>query len=177
MPKEGIIRCIILAVILVAFAYLSVGYTYEIARDKGAFDEMKVDVDDIDSVNIDGSDFTPIFQIMGAGVNGMMDLASFLVDCIYAMVILVVSLIASVLLRCIGLRKKKHCVCEKEKIITKWMYFGVIGASILLGLILARFTTIIQLLICTAVWVAPSLLIYVLPLLMFKNQAAQDEAM
>ncbi|WP_026835160.1 hypothetical protein [Eubacterium xylanophilum] len=169
MKKEGIIRIIVITIIFIIFSYFSVGYTYDIFNSGvEQLRELHTDADSINNINIDGTDFTPVFRLMGFGVNGFLDIIEIMIYCIFAFIIMMVSLILSILLRFIGLKKAK-IVSEKEKIATKWIFLGFIIVSILTGLILTRFTVIIPLLVYTSIWVAISWFMYVRQLMKFTN--------
>ena len=112
---------------------------------------MMVDTDDIDNVNIDGSDFTPIIRLLGYGANGLSVLLYFFFVILYVLIIVVLSIIPTLLLRYVGLRKK-YIVTEDEYNFTKYLYYIAIGISLVISLMLTRFVGIISCLLFNAAW-------------------------
>ena len=70
MSRPGIARIIVFSVILILLAFFSVGYTYETFNT--SLKQQFIDVDDINNINIDGSDFTLGFRILGTGINSFL---------------------------------------------------------------------------------------------------------
>ena len=116
MHTEGKIRIVISIVIFIILAYFSIGYTYELYHF--GLEELYIDAGNINDIDITGSDFTPLFRLVGAGVNSFV---GFLTAGIYAFVILAVSLILLLPYRLIALNKKRE-VSEKEGEISKRCY-------------------------------------------------------
>ena len=170
MNKNTIIRLAVLTVILIIFSYFSVGYTYEIfISGLKKMRELHIDTDSINDINIDGSDFTLFFRLMGAGTNALLGFLELFFYCLYAVIILIVSLIFSIPFKHIAL-KKVEIISEEEKTITKRIFIGFIVISILTGLFLTHFTVIIPLLTYTAIWAATILFVYIIPLTEFRER-------
>ena len=166
MSRPGIARIIVFSVILILLAYFSVGYTYETFNT--SLKQQFIDVDDINNINIDGSDFTPGFRILGTGINSFLALMTFGT---YAIVILVVSAIFIVPFRFIGLRKNS-IVTDTEKKITKAVFAGAVAISIIVSLIITRMTMIVPLLIYTAMWAGMAFCIYVLAIMLHRDRGS-----
>ena len=170
MKKDGISRIVVLVIILIIFSYFSIGYTYDIYNSGiKQMRELHINTNDINNISIDGSDFTWMFRLLGIGSNALLSLVEFGIYCIYAIIITIVSLILSILFRCIGL-KKASFISGVEKAISKWLFGGFIIVSVITGLILTRLTVIIPLLVYTAIWAVLSWFIYVNPLLKFIDR-------
>lgn len=159
MNKTEKIRIAVFIIILVVLSYFSVGYTYEIFSMN--IDNYFIDTGNINDVNIDGSDVTPIFHLMGYGMNTFV---GFLMYGIYAIIIGIVSLVLIIPFRLIGLKKYTKLTVYEMKI-TKWCFVGVTILSIMIGLMITRCTLIIPLLTYTAIWTIIVFFIYVLSVL------------
>ena len=166
MSRPGIARIIVFSVILILLAYFSAGYTYETFNT--SLKQQFIDVDDINNINIDSSDFTPGFRILGTGFNSFLALLTFGT---YAIVILVVSAIFIVPFRFIGLRKNS-IVTDMEKKTTKAVFAGAVAISIIVSLIITRMTMIIPLMIYTAMWAVMAFCIYVLAIMLHRDRGS-----
>lgn len=163
LEKVAKIRLIIFIALLIYCTYLGAGYSYELeGRDSisSHVHNSMVDTSDIDDVYIDGSDFTPVVRLLGYGVNGFLSLVYFLAMLGIMILIVVLSLVPTLLLRFVGIRKR-HIVTEDEYKFTKYLYFIGIGISLVLSLILTRFVGIVPCILFNAAW-ALIVLIYVL---------------
>lgn len=159
MTKTAKARIIIFIIILLVLSYFSVGYTYEVFNV--SVENYFIDADNINNINIDGADFTPMFRIMGYGMNTFL---GFLMYGLFAVIIGIVSIIFIIPFRFIGLRKQtKITILEKK--ITLWSFGGIVLLSVCLALILTKGTVIIPLLFYTAIWALPMFFIYVLAIL------------
>ena len=173
MKKDGILRIILMNLLMVLFSYFSIGYTYEIFRlGINGLRELRVPVNAIHPVNVDGQDFTPLFRLLGMVSNGYLSLIELTAYCLSlitsVVVILVITLILSVLFRVIAKRKITF-VSAKEKKYTKISYIGMILLSLGVGLISTHYTVLLPLLLFTAVWALPFLLIYVKLILTYTD--------
>lgn len=155
MNLAGKIRVIIFFVILIILAYFSVRFTCDIYNID--ITNLVIDTNDTDKVYVDGSDFTPIYSLIGMGANFFFAALSYV---LYTVFVLLVSLLLVLLLRFIGIRKGTQ-ISEQEQKISKWMFMGITFTSVIIGLILTRGTLIIHLLIYTLIWVAVVWLIYI----------------
>ena len=163
------VRLVFLALILVWCTYLSAGYAYEFSvpdNMKGAF----LDVSDSKDVYVDGSDVTFAVVMLGMAGNLMLGVLFLIVFIIYFGIIFFASLIPVLLLRFVGLRKK-YTVDEDEAYLARLMYFIFIGLSLVIGLILTRFTSVLPLVVYTAEW-ALVMLIYILGI---RKRARENE--
>lgn len=156
MNRTGKIRIAVFIVILLILSYFSVGYTYEIFST--SVNDYLIDTGNINDVNIDGSDFTIMFRLMGYCMNTFL---GFFMYVIYAIIIVIVSLVFVIPFRLIGLRKSTK-LTALEINITKWSFIGIIILSVITGLIITKCTVIIPLLIYTTIWAIVIFFIYVL---------------
>ena len=155
MNIQGKIRVAVFTVILIILAYFSVGYTYEIYNVNA--EDFLIDTNNIENVNIDGSDFTPIFKMFGIGFNSIW----IGITCVlYAFIVLIVSLLLVIPLRFVGIKKDTK-ITELEQMLSKWLFGGIIFWSVVVGLILTRGTVLVPLLIYTAIWSIVVWLIYI----------------
>ena len=154
LNKGGKIRLCVFMALLLWCIYLGAGYSYSLEGEASLsqhMTNMMVDTDDIDNVNIDGSDFTPIFRLLGYGANGLLALTYFLFIILFVFIIVVLSIIPTLVLRFVGLRKR-YIVTEDEYNFTKYLYFIAMGISLVISLILTRFVGIIPCLLFNAAW-------------------------
>ncbi|MGN0661440.1 MAG: hypothetical protein ACI4JX_06930 [Oscillospiraceae bacterium] len=119
-----------------------------------------IDIDKINNMNIDGSDFTPVFKLLGFGMNSFV---LFISIGLYALIILAASLILLIPFALIGLNKKRQAE-PKEYTIIKCVFIAVLALSILTGGILTRFILILPLILFNAVWAVSVLLFCIVPL-------------
>ena len=159
LEKVVKIRLIIFIVLLIYCTYLGAGYSYEL-EGRDSISSHVHNSSDIDDVYIDGSDFTPVVRLLGYGVNGFLSLVYFLAMLGIMILIVVLSLVPTLLLRFVGIRKR-HIVTEDEYKFTKYLYFIGIGISLVFSLILTRFVGIVPCILFNAAW-ALIVLIYVL---------------
>ena len=162
LNKGGKIRLCVFMALLIWCIYLGAGYSYSLEGKDSMSQHLSnsmVDVDDVDNMYIDGSDFTPIVRLMGYGVNGLLSLLYIFFIFLFVFIIVVLSIIPTLVLRFVGLRKK-YIVTEDEYIFTKYLYFIAMGISLVLSLILTKLVGIIPCVLFTAAW-ALILLIYI----------------
>ncbi|MCR5122760.1 MAG: hypothetical protein K6B74_10105 [Ruminococcus sp.] len=155
MDRTAKIRITVFVIILLILAYFSAGYAFSL-YSSGAHAHI-VDTENMD-VQIDGSDFTPLFQLFGYGINSLL---GFLLYGIYAIVIILISLLLIIPFRLISLRKTT-VLSAAEYRLSKLILLAVTVLSVLVGLILTHGTYIMPLLIYTAIWAVLALLIYIL---------------
>ncbi len=162
LNKGGKIRLCVFMALLLWCIYLGAGYSYSLEgqdpMSQYVMDGM-VDTNDIGNVYIDGSDFTLFFRLLGYGANGLIAMLYIFLIILYVVIIVVLSIIPTLVLRFVGLRKK-YIVTEDEHKFTKYLYYIAMGISLVSSLILTRFVGIIPCLLFNAAW-ALSLLIYV----------------
>ncbi len=166
MTLESKIRMTAFAIICLIMTYFSVGYIFEL------YDVMEnntiVNLDDTEDIYIDGADFTPIFKLIGTGTNIFV---SVILTGIYAVIILVTSLVLSILFHIIGLSKKRQ-PCAQEYYISKIIFITAVIISVLLGGFLSHFSLIIQLIIFNIIW---SPIVFVLCVFPFRRIAAGSD--
>ncbi len=155
MSRTAKIRTAAFVIILLILAYFSAGYAFSL-YSSGANAHI-IDTEGM-NVNIDGSDFTPLFRLFGDGINSLF---GFLMCGIYAIVMVILSLLLILPLRLIGVRKTT-VLSAMEYRISKCILPVVSVLSVIIGLILTRGTYIVPLLIYTAIWSGLALLIYIL---------------
>lgn len=163
LNKDAKIRLCVFMALMIWCIYLGAGYSYEMeGRDSFSkhISESTVDIDEIDDVYVDGSDFTPVMRLLGTGANGLLAFLYIFMEIVIMLVIAVMSLIPTLVLRFVGLRKK-YKVTEDEYKFTKYIYLIAIGISLLLSFILTKFVGIIPCILYTAGW-SLVLLVYVL---------------
>ena len=146
MEKEGKTRIIAFIIISIILSYFAIGYVYELYQSD--INSVMVNTDEIKDINIDGSDFTPVFKLFGGGLNGFILLITVGID---SVVILVVGLILSISFRVIGLNKNR-CIGQEEYKIVKYAYIIILSISFLTGGISTRFSLIIPLILFNAIW-------------------------
>ncbi|MCR5322450.1 MAG: hypothetical protein K6E85_04155 [Lachnospiraceae bacterium] len=154
LNKGGKIRLCVFMALLLWCIYLGAGFFSSLeGQDPLSQYVMNrmVDTDDIDNVSIDGSDFTLIFRLLGYGANGLLSLLYLFFIILFALIIVVLSIIPTLVLKSVGLRKK-YIVYEDEYNFTKCLYFIAIGISLVISLILTRFVGIIPCLLFNAAW-------------------------
>ena len=152
--KGGKIRLCVFMALLLWCIYLGAGYSYSLEGQDSMSQHVShnmVDTDDINNVSIDGSDFTPIIRLLGYGANGLLTLLYFFFIILFILIIVVLSIIPTLVLRYVGLRKK-YIVTEDEYNFTKYLYFIAMGISLVISLILTRFVGIIPCLLFNATW-------------------------
>lgn len=168
MKTEGKIRIAVFAVIMLIFIYLSVGYVYEYGLGRT---DLRYVPEAENVIIIDGSDFTPIFRLMGMGFNGAM---SFVMSIIYALVIVIASLIFLIPFRLIGLGKKR-AVSVGEYIIVRRIYIAALILSVIIGGILSRFYGIIPLIVYNAIWALMTLAMCIIPMKKMSERSNSNE--
>lgn len=157
MKPGGKIRIAISIVIMMILAYLATGFLYELYRYaiKNAIVDARVK-----DIVLDGSDFTPIFRLLGAGINAFFVM---IMTGIYAGAILIGGLILLIPFRLIGLNKKR-CIEKQEYKIVKYAYIIILPLSFLTGGALTRFSFLVPLLLLNAIWELLVLVLCVIPL-------------
>lgn len=163
MRLEGKIRIAVSSVIMMILAYFATSYLYEFYQL--GIKHFLVDTSDINDIIIDGSDFTPVFKLLGGGFNGILLV---IITGVYAVIILIVGLILLIPFRLIGLNKKR-CIEKLEYKIVKCAYVIILTLSFLIGGILTRFSFLILLFLLNAIWGLLVLTFCVVPLKMHKS--------
>lgn len=147
MDRKGNIRITIFILICLFLAYSAVGYTYDLYTLD--MNSLIVDNENV-NVTFDGEDFSPIFKLMGYGINAFGAIVAFIV---YVIVILVFSIILSVLYYFIGI-KKIGGVSDRERYLTRRFFIVISIGSVIVGGIISRFSMILPLLIYSGIWTA-----------------------
>ena len=157
MSIAGKIRVAAFITILVIISYVTVKTTlllYCIGINEGL-----ISVGEINDINIDGSDFTVLFKIIGHITNIFIVIIVFGVC---GVVIGIKSLLLILPLRLIGLRNKPQLTMQ-EKNITKRCFLGVLSLSVITGLVLTGCTMIIPFTYYTLIWTIVVLFVYLSP--------------
>ena len=171
LSKASKIRTILFILVVIWAMYCFLAYSVDVRNGAGLSDQY-IDVTEIKDINVDGSDFTWLGVLLGAGVNGMLTFAICIILLFIVVAEAIFVLIPVLLLRFIGLRKKwVDTVSIDEYKIAKYIYVFAIGLSVFLGLIVTKFQAIIPMMILDAVWIL-LMLIYVLGL---KNTLKMKE--
>lgn len=168
MKTEGKIRIAVFAVIMLIFIYLSAGYAYEYRLGQTDFRYVP---EAENGIIIDGSDFTPIFRLLGAGFNGAM---LFVMSIIHALVIAVASLIFLIPFRLIGLGKKRT-VSGGEYIVIRRIYIAALILSVIIGGILSGFYGVIPLIVYNAIWALMTLAMCIIPMKKISERNDNNE--
>lgn len=133
--NKSLVRRILLVITSILNCIFSVGYMIELYHL--SLDEHLIEYSD--NINIDGSDFTPFFNLAASGVNGL------LIMIIVGFTILLTTifiLIFTILLRVTTIRKK-DMVTESEVVFTK----RFIIISSILALVIGILSTNIKLIL------------------------------
>ncbi len=133
-------RIITLAVIVLYLLYGTLAYAWEVRM-------QTPQIDYVDSMQVDGSEFSGIANLFVAGTNG---LVSFLTMLFSVVAMLVIALVLLVPWRCIAMRKQTVIVKE-EYIVAKFLWIGFCVCALLGGLIILRFTNLLYLLSMTGI--------------------------
>lgn len=147
--------------------YLALGYTYEFSGISGH--SNFVDTSEIKDLYIDGSDVTWAVILMGHTANAMILFAMLILFAGVSIVTLIFSLLPTLLMTFIGLRKG-CCVSPCEYTASVRIYYISIILSVITGLVMTKITAIIPLIILTAIW-AVTMQIYLSKL---KRTALQE---
>lgn len=158
MRTEGKIRTVIIISILIILAYFATGYTYELYRLN--IDSAAVDVETIDEINIDGSDFTPVFKLLGYSVNSFVWVIA---SMSYTIIILVTSLVLLIPIRVIGLNRKRKFDALEPKIVSR-SFIVIAALSLIIGGILSRMLMILPLIVYNAIWILCAHMLCIAPL-------------
>lgn len=133
-------RIISFAIIVMYLFYGVLAYVWEV--------RMKTpDIAYIDSMPVDGSEMAPIANLMIMGTNGFLD---FLGMVLSIMAIFIIAVILLVPWRLIAIRKHS-VIAELEKKVAKYLLIGFVVLSLVISVILLRFTNLIFILILTAI--------------------------
>ena len=152
-------RIISFAIIVMYLFYGVLAYVWEV--------RMKTpDIAYVDSMPVDGSEMAPLANLMIMGTNGFLDLLGMVLS------VVAISILALILLvpwRLIAIRKHS-VIAELEKKVAKYMLIGFVVLSLVISLILLRFTNLLFVFILTAI---PAFFIWLLgvwPLHRNKNR-------
>lgn len=148
--KARMISLLVIMIVLFAFVLMYVA----------AFANEQQQIQPVENLNVDGSDFSPIANLFVAGANGLL----LLVECLVtSAVMLFFSLLLLVPWRIIAIRKGS-AVNNTELKISLVMLAVFAAAALIIGLIISRFTMLTIILFLEFVPTAVYLLLSVLPL-------------
>lgn len=150
------IRVVIFFIILLSVLYFSIGYCYEGYR-LGL--DFNTDVFDVQDFTMDGEDLTFMILPLRYGVYSILRLLNLVV---YALLILLVSLALFLPFYLIGLNKKCH-VSKTEYSIYKYSLISAFLFSVVLCVILTRFTSLTTIALYNGIWVVCALLLVLVP--------------
>lgn len=126
----------------------------------GAFANEQQQIQPVDNLNVDGSDFSPIANLFVAGANGLL----LFVECLVTgAVMLVFSLILLVPWRCIAIKKDSE-IAKCELNMSLIILAGFAAAALIIGLIISQFTLLTVILFLEFIPTVIYLLLCVLPL-------------
>ncbi len=131
-------RIIALAVIVLYLLYGALAYAWEIRM-------QTPQIDYVDSMQIDGSEFAGVANLFVAGTNGAI---SFITMILSVAAMLLIALFLLVPWRCIAIRKTS-VIAQEEYKKAKYLWIGFCVCSLLGGFIIMRFTNLLYLLIMT----------------------------
>lgn len=131
-------RVITLAVIVLYLLYGTLAYAWEVRM-------QTPQIDYVDSMQVDGAEFSGIANLFIAGTNGFV---SFLTMILSVIAMFVIALILLVPWRCIAIHKQSVIAKEEYKI-AKNVWIGFCASSLLGGVVILRFTNLLYLLIMT----------------------------
>ncbi len=131
-------RIITLAVIVLYLLYGTLAYAWEIRM-------QTPQIDAVDSMQIDGSEFAGIANLFVAGTNGFI---SFITMILSVVAMMLIALFLLVPWRCIAIRKASVIAKEEYKT-AKYLWIGFCVCALLGGAIILRFTNLLYLFIMT----------------------------
>lgn len=155
MGRGEQIRLVIYAVILLIFVYFSIGYSYEVYCTGSSL----IDLSDAHRIVVDNEDFTPIVMLVEYGIN---EISSFIMQGVYAIIILIISMLSMLPFRFIGLNKKRK-ITQKEYAIYKYSFIGIFVLALMISVILTRFTELLIIFLYNGIWAIFVLLFVVFP--------------
>lgn len=133
-------RIITLAVIILYLLYGILAYAWEIRM-------QTPQIDAVDSMQIDGSEFAGIANLFVAGTNGFV---SFITMILSVMAMIVIALILLVPWRCIAIRRQS-VIAREEYVTAKYLWIGFCVCAWIGGFIIMRFTNMLYLLLMTGI--------------------------
>lgn len=137
----------------------------------GAFANEQQQIQAAENVNVDGADFTPIVNLFVAGANGLLLFA----ECLAAgLVMMFFSLLLLVPWRCIAIRKGSSAT-KAELCISLGILAGFAVLSLVVGLVLTRFTMLLLILFLTFIPTVMYLLLGVLPLYLTSKRGGDKQ--
>ena len=148
--------------ILLGCAVLSVLFSYELKTGTGKLSSRFIDVGTLNEEADASSAFSWSRLLIGHSADMLTKLLICVSIFIYGVAIFIISFVATAILSLSGVRKKSH-VAMFEFQISRLIYYVVIILSLLIALILTKFTAVLTVLFLTAIW-ALVLLVYILPL-------------
>ena len=173
LDTKAKIRIFLFVLILAWCAYCSIAYSIE--TNFGNNSATYVDTSSIDNIVVDGSDFTWAVLLMGHAVNGMISLLIIFLFCALLVAESILTLIPVLLLRFIGIRKTTEIINEEYQL-SKYIYYIAIALSMIIGLILNRFSGLLNLLIFVGLWaLIARIYISALKMNMSQQQISNEE--
>ena len=148
--------------ILLGCAVLSVLFSYEFKTGTGKLSSRFIDVGTLNEEADASSAFSWSRLLIGHSADMLTKLLICVSIFIYGVAIFIISFVATAILSLSGVRKKSH-VAMFEFQISRLIYYVVIILSLLIALILTKFTAVLTVFFLTAIW-ALVLLVYILPL-------------
>lgn len=148
--------------ILLGCAVLSVLFSYELKTGTGKLSSRFIDVGTLNEEADASSAFSWSRLLIGHSADMLTKLLICVSIFIYGVAIFIISFVLTAILSLSGVRKKSH-VAMFEFQISRLIYYVVIILSLLIALILTKFTAVLTVFFLTAIW-ALVLLVYILPL-------------
>ena len=148
--------------ILLGCAVLSVLFSYELKTGTGKLSSRFIDVGTLNEEADASSAFSWSRLLIGHSADMLTKLLICVSIFIYGVAIFIISFVLTAILSLSGVRKKSH-VAMFEFQISRLIYYVVIILSLIIALILTKFTAVLTVFFLTAIW-ALVLLVYILPL-------------
>lgn len=148
--------------ILLGCAVLSILFSYELKTGTGKLSSRFIDVGTLNEEADASSAFSWSRLLIGHSADMLTKLLICVSIFIYGVAIFIISFVLTAILSLSGVRKKSH-VAMFEFQISRLIYYVVIILSLLIALILTKFTAVLTVFFLTAIW-ALVLLVYILPL-------------
>lgn len=135
--KNPTARLILTILCLLLVAYFAAGYAIEQGLSFKQLTSNMIDVDSVDNINIDGSDFTLIAKLFSLGANGMIGGLALLICFVELGTATAAALGAAAILRFAVYRNISY-VSPAECTRAKYLFGGIALLSLLISLIVTR---------------------------------------
>ena len=158
LERAGKVRMVILALIAAWCTYATIAYVYEIWNLD--LQNGMVDVKRMGPILIDGSDFTGLFQLAGAGANGLL---LFWVYVAYTVAITLMSAVPMFFYWLIAIRRAKDVAADEPELARHICGIGAV-ISFIAGIVITGFHSRMPAVWFTLCWAVWSFLLVIIPL-------------